>query len=1180
MHVESILQAIKETRVKLESGECQSPNSAELKDTVETLITWLEAYTVIKPAQFFDTVKSLWAALPTVASLNTPAQDTSAPNFLKHYFGVASAVPSNLQPYFLGAVGRPASSLVFFTNAYRYLNYLMDANTPELQEQVLDSGLLSHIKHMLLGLSHCFQLWHSPSCTELPCGGSGSAPSDLSSQLVTDDYFELTLQVLQLFRKILPRLISSAHAYQDPTLLASLINIVPHAAKAAMTVVSAKSGRIYMRVCGEILGVFSAWLKQAGFLESLFLPKVIELLADLPEKRFAAFYLLTFACQQLSVREPGGLEAIQAAILAENPFDVKSATSSEEKKEETKKDGPAESDESMDESAPFLLLMKKQGTTLGYVLNKLYDSHDLAFVTCGLSMLKSMANILPHTFAAQLAEELSNSIASYVSLASRANEPDFGTPTARNTTKWMAGLTKRLSVIRELIPTTAKYAILKSSLPDGVVTILKSMSGEASVPKGLGSDELERQIVECIQLMCTAQDDILIGRGELQYAVYELLPSVALQQKMLSCLSQHSTIDPPTFNALSNGTQKAPVLILDYLRMMLTFTGNVVGRSLMLFGEHFATMPTSPKMTVCFKELIDQCHELLKLSVPVEQLSPIISTVMDIALALSNSFDQSGLHPTRMDPAKIPSAIINGTTFMLMEGDTNGMGRLQEKLKEFLDLPEISTKWNVVENLLLRAGQKDAAPEPASEILKGRPLDAIYKSYQDKAEQTLQGKLYALLKSRGTKKAEALYEMKNACKRMRGLAHNSLVADVFAMAFFERFQDDWALERLLALDQLIVLQLSDVRASIGQVDPRIEHEVQTHSEPEQLQLEHANLFLSVQVMKRKQKEEIERRKKVRIRPVMAANKLASFSVGSSMSGPRKTPTPGPPSRNISTHVDDYENIQKGSKNPFPQPYMKEKKQPATPTSANVSGNSFMQPGTPTERGGNVEKEPMSAKTYMKASSSGMQPSGSSYPASMSSPVGPSGPQPMAPKPSPMGMYGTSAPEEGKDTKIQSLLDLLNCLSKTEQQQSSSRQYPQQSSRPYPMSMDPSRRPGPYSPSGAGQIPTEHMSPRNIQDLLARIAQGGTGLEPNPEMRHMAPRPMMQGMSPSPRGGHGMMSPTGGLQPLTEQEKEVFREVQSLKQLHPNDPRTQERIRKLLEQYPRVIPHLKNLVKKP
>eukprot|EP01022_Parablepharisma_sp_SALTPOND_P027713 TRINITY_DN674_c0_g1_i1.p1 TRINITY_DN674_c0_g1~~TRINITY_DN674_c0_g1_i1.p1 ORF type:complete len:1180 (-),score=72.03 TRINITY_DN674_c0_g1_i1:7943-11482(-) len=1104
---------------------------------------------MIKPTELAEFVKTLWNNLPTASALNIAFHDTNAPNFLKQLFGAAYTLPQNLSPFFLGSSETRGAAVVFFKNAYRCLNNLLE-KSPNTLVRLLDAGLLSHVKHILLSLSSCFQQWMLPGMESL---------RDLSPALAFEDYFELLFQILKLFNKMLPKLIGSAKAYHDPTTVSSLFAIFPHAIDKVQENPTGAQNRLCVAVLKELFEIFASWFKQTNFLEEVFAPKIAELLADLPEKRPAAFYLLTFAAGVLSVKEQGGVKTLQNFMLTDNPFTIPKV---EEDKSDSasKKKELDEEDEA--ERVPFTaLLIKKHGSTLGYVLSMLYESHDAKFIGAGIFMLKFLANVLPCEFAERLVEELSNTFSPYISTSHRAGELEFtGTPSSHPSHKLFHGLSKRLLVFRELIPTLCKYAILKSTLPEGLIAMLRSLGNEVNPTKDAAGEEAERLLLENIRSLCTISQDVLCGRGDMQFAPYEVLPSAPQMQKIMGLLSQRAIIDPPTFTGLSNGVLRGPLMIVEYLKTIKVLVQCLVGRSVALFGDHYTVAPTTPKITVCFKELIDQCHELLKLGVPLSSLSPIISVVLDIVLGLTHTFDAEGLKSAPWEGGELPAVIINGA-ISVMAGDANGMPKVTEKLREFLNEPEIAEKWTKLESIFSLTTRKDLQP-PEIQIYKSRPLDQIYQSYFGNPETTFQGKLAALLKPKTVKRAEAIYFIKH--KGTSKPVRSTFLGDVIQISCFDKQSDDWIIERLFSLEDMVVLCFADATFMLGDTIVRIGPLVNQLSEPEYLQLEHANLLLSIQTMKRKQREEVEKRRKTRTKPALAAAaKLMPFSPATAL---QRKPTTQQPSRSISTHVDVFEGLDRGTKNPFPQLQKIPSGKPATPThivpTAAPTVSPFVQlpaqpmsqpPTTPTERPvitsamGGI-KSPTAHIGYMPPATATVPP-----------------PLPVEEKPA-------------VSSKYQDVINLLNCLSKAESRPPTA-YTPTRPAYPHP-SMEPMRRPVP-SPfvSAPGSLPTQPESAASFQELFARISQA----MPEPGIPPARPPVMMRGYTPtsqptiSPITSPMSMS---AVQQLTEEEKEVCREIQYLKQQRPNDPRIQERISKLLRQYPRVMPHVMALLKKP
>lgn len=1111
--------------------------------------------------------------LPSATALGIPLQDPSAASFLKHVFGVPSTF-LNQQPYFLGTSDDLESPMIFLKNAYRCLNINLDRDI-SLSARILDSGLLSHMRHLLLSLSQTLQLWILPSCTEAASGirNVSSCGGCLSSEVLAQDYFELILHILSLFRKILPRFILGAKSYKDPIMLGSLLNIIPYSAKSTLTCQDRSTANIYVQVTSEILRIFSTWFKQSGFVEDVFLPKVIEALGGLPEERFGGLYLLLASSLLLSLRENSANDALQKGLLSNKVTTekVQEVEEKEKKNEEmTNKKGGEKVEEVKEEDNNLMnILMKKHEDILGFILNKIYESQDAIFAATGIAMLKMFANTFPQSFAIRLAEELASSIKGNMSIPFRSSESDLsGTPTARVNNKWAGTLSKKLIVLRELIPTMCKYAILRSSLPEDLNGVLRGIGAEVIGIKSERSEDLECLLIQNLQLLCTIDEPLCLGRSALQYVPYELLPPVSQLQKILNCLSQHLILDPPTFNSLTNDGSKASLIILNYLKAVQTFAGNIIGRSIILFGDHYATLPQIAKPTICFKELIDQCNELLKLGAHLDYLSPIICEVLDITLTLTKQYDNNGIFPVgngSEDNSKVSHSIIKGIIGILI-GDINGIAKLQERFKPFYAGNEaVASKWRLIDKLIQRLSQKDNTQENPLEIHKPRSLEAIYNSYKDKAEKTLSGKIISHLKSIGIKKAEILYSIKqNEQRNTLPRKSYSLMADIVQLSNFEKHQSDWLVERLYILEENVVAYLADVKFSVGFLLPKIIEDFNKFSDPEQLQLEHANLFLSIQIMKRKQKEETERRKKGRLKPLAQVNKLAQFStVGAGLAA--RKPISSVPSRSISTHVDDYEKLDKSSHNPFPSQFNKGMKKPGTPppTIPTSSASAPTIINTPTERNDPLKNPNLSS----------IGPSVMPFIQNISSH-----------KPSP-------APIEGKpqepNKKIQDILELMSKIpKKVETPKQTSGHTPvnvPHISQPFNVPIIPSPSPFQVNAPPVSQ-PQEQLTQSNFQnlasmlhirpeDIMSILAKGGSIGEATPQEAKPLPniRPPVPISPAMPASPHGL--PT-----FTQQEMEAFREVQNLKQQYPNDPRAQERIRRLLEQYPNIVPSMKKLLK--
>lgn len=896
-----ILELLTNIRKKLEDDEFSLQITPELKGIVEELLTWLEAYNLTKPTELRELVKTLWSNLPTSSSFNIPFNEINPQTFTKQLFGSAYVLPPNLSPFFLGSFQTQGAAIVFFTNAYRCLNYLL-ASDPSILYRLFEAGLLSHLRQILLSLSNCLQQWTLPNL---------DPPENFTPKIVSHDYYMLLFQILKLSNKMMQRLILTNKTYDDPITLSSVLIIFSHIINESLEFPCS----LKKSILNEILGFVSSWAKQDL---NVLLITIAELLFDLPIKRITAIYLLMSITGIFSIKECESLKIIEKFLTAQNPLmNKETRVSIIESSELTKNEITTH-------------LIRTNGCLLNYMLNQLYESYDAEFVTVGVCMVKHIVNTLSHEFAKEFVIEFSTLLFTYGESALRIDELDLG-GTSSPDNKLIIGLCRRLFVLNELIPTMLKYALIRSELIDKAITMFRSIGIIRNNPS---VRVLERLFLQCLKNFCTLDSSLMDGRSDLKYAIHELLPTVPQMQKIISLLSQRAIIDPHTFTGLSNNSITEPLVVLEYLNVIKVFVSNPIGRSIALFGDYLPTYPSVPRINICFKELIDQCHELLKLNVPIANLVPIVEVVVNVALALTTTFDEYGI--VSGESKEIPGELVNAIACVLA-GDSNNVAKFAEKLNDFLLTKELADKW---EELVTLFSLKEFPPASTIEIYESRTLDEVYQSHNE--NKLSQPFFEELLKPKTVKKAEYVYLLKhNSVMRQ---PDSSLIGIAMKLSNYEKFQDDWLVEHLSLLESSVIAYFSNADFIVSEVYPRVKTILGTLSEPVKLEVEHENLLLSIQAVKRRQRIEVEKKRNARTKATPAASKINAINTALSLT--RKV-TSQQPSRNISTHVDVFEGLDKGTKNPFPQA-QKVTAKPSTPTHAMFPITSPMPIITPME----------------------------------------------------------------------------------------------------------------------------------------------------------------------------------------------------------------------------------------
>jgi hypothetical protein len=856
-------------RTKLEDDEFPFQMAIELKEIVEELLLWLEAYNVIKPTELRELVKNLWFNLPTSSSFNIVFNEVNPQTFTKQLFGAAYALPPSLPPFFLGSFQTHGPSIIFFTNAYRCLCNLIETN-PELLYRLFEADLLSHIRHVLLSVSNCLLQWALPNL---------DPPENFTPALVANDYYVLLFQILKLFNRMMRRVIETSKCYDDPITFSSVMVIFSHILNQSLD----SPSPLKKALLNEILGLMMSWFKQERFMTDL-LPRITEMLFDLPIKRVAAVYLLMFIIEAFSIREHQKLKDIEKYMFTLNPLKTpEEKTSIAENNQKSK-------DEIM------IHLIRSQGCLLNYILSQLFETFDAKFVSVGLCMLKHMVNTLSHEFAENLVREFLNLLFSYGEGALRIDELDLvSTLTSSPDNKLIIGLCRRLLILNELIPTMLRYALIRSDLIDKAITMFRSIRATHNNPL---VTLLQKLFLQTLKNFCTLDTFLKEGMKE-NDALSELSPSIPQMQKIMNLLSQCAVIDPYTFTCLSNNSISGPLSVLEYLNVIKEFVSNSVGRTMALFGDYRETHSSSPKITVCFKELIDQCYELYKLRVPVLTLVPVISAILDIALELTNA---------NLGFKVIQNQVVDAISCVLA-GDSNNLVKVVEKLNDFFVTEELKGKWAKL--MTIFDTRTDQIPSFPLELNKSKSIDQLYeKYYSDKLSSVL---FEDYFKPKTLKKAESIYLIKH--KSVVRKWDSSALGVALTLKYYEKLSDDWLVEHLDSLESLVIAYFANTQFIVADVRERIKSFLAILSEPVKLEVEHDNLLLSIQAVKRRQRIEVEKKRSTRIKATPSSLKINAFGVGVALG---KKGTSQQPSRTISMHVDEFERLDKGKRTPFPQ----------------------------------------------------------------------------------------------------------------------------------------------------------------------------------------------------------------------------------------------------------------------
>jgi len=1132
------------TREKTEAGEFPTSLAGGLKEKVETLLIWLEAYNLIKPEELGDLTKNLWSNLPTASALNISFSDPNAPNFLRQLFGAAHTLPQGMSPYFLGQSETRGSAIIFFKNAYRCLSHLLNTN-PSTFIRILDTGILSHIKHMLLAISYCFQQWELPS-------NKAEFSSEISPSLVFEDYYELLYQILKVFNKLLDRIIiANSKGYSDIDSVQSILMIIPHVIRKCQN----NKNMLINSVLTELFKSLSIWSKQDNFIIEQFIPKITELLVDLPEKRLAGLHLLAFLAGILNIRNQQNFNSVIFDMLINlNPLnsakksDFSDHSKKSENSEEIKKKEESDSDEISEKSPGFAeYLIKSKGTLLNFILEKIFDSSDLAFISTGITLLKFLINTMPQAFSEKLCVEFTNIFTQFINGGHRlsAGEMEFSsTPTSHKFDTNIIALCKRLLIFKELIPTMLKFVIIKQNTIENIISMLKYLwNTDNSANKSSLFENCEKLLIEILKSLISINPELLHKN---LITTNEILPNIAQLQRILGIFSQKAIIDPPTYLALSNKTYTKNSLILtEYLEAIHVFIRTNTGKLICLFSDYVLQYPTTPKPYICFKELIDQCVELRKMDVDPELLVKILNKIFDILAEFCET-----------DLNKIPDIILQGI-FSMFAGDLGSVPKLFERIKEFFVQSDLNQKIDFMQNLFTLIGKSKDANLPTNfPEFKIKPTEQIFNEFCKEGEnRTLQSKFLAMIKPKTLKRAEGVYFIKNSPEKTHDkpqYQENSLYASILKMACFEKLPDDWIVEKFNWLENSLVSYFADINFIIQPQENKTIDIFAILYKPELLQLEHANLPLSIQTMKRKQREEVEKKRKSRSKPIpqTATTKFVPFTPTSVPMPPRKpAPATQQPSRNISTHVDVFEGLDRTVKNPFPQLI-----RPASSTGKPGTPTNIMPERTVTAFNQSIEM----ARPIRPPMNAPIQPPISMSPMNYSMPGTPTA----IPPPPPVNIQQ----QEEKPVSSSKVADVMQLLNKLKGESKQSSQFAMQVLKPtipYPQpqpSYDPTKRP---------MVPGQYMqesSPANISQIY------------DPNLRQMQQKMYPQTQIPNISSPSNLMTIVP-MEQLSEEERNVFAQVRTLKIQRGNDPRTQEQIAKLLKSYPRVVPHLMALLKK-
>jgi len=716
------------------------------------------------------------------------------------------------------------------------------------------------------------------------------------------------------------RLIETSKAYDDPITFSSLLMIFSHILNESLEIPSSLTKALLK----QMLGLIVSWSKQERFITEL-LPRITELLFDLPIRRIVALYLLMSIIGIFSIKEHQVLKDIEKFMFTQNPL-----KSREEKTSIT---------ENNQQSKIMTYLIRSKGSLLNYILTLLFETYDSKFVSVGVCMLKYMVNALSHEFAESVVRELSHLLFSHDEAALRIDELDLmSTPTSSPDNKIIIGVCRRLLIFNELIPTMLKYALIRSDLIDKTIAMFRSIRATQTNPL---VTLLEKLFLQCLKNFCTLNDCLVKGRSDMENVIYELLPSIPQMQKIMNLLSQRAIIDTHTFTSLANGSISGPLILLEYLNAIKAFVSNPIGCSIALFGDYVSTYPLSPRITICFKELIDQCHELFKINVPALILAPVISSILEIALVLTANYKEDSV---------ISNEVVNAISCVLAR-DSNNLVKVVEKLNDFLVTEELRSKWI---ELMIIFDCKGSIPCAPIELYKSRSLDKIYESlYSDKLFSAL---FEDYLKPKTLKQAESIYSIKH--KSVVRKWDSWVLGIALMFTYYEKLSDNWLIEHLDFLESSMISYFADSYFITANVRPRIMSFLAILSEPVKLEVEHDNLLLSIQTVKRRQRIEVEKKRSTRTKANPAALKINAFG-GATPLGRKAI---SQPSRSISTHVDVFEGLDKGKRTPFPQP-QKASAKPSTPTHTLIPPATITESRTIEHTAPPVEEKPAIPSKY-------------------------------------------------------------------------------------------------------------------------------------------------------------------------------------------------------------------------
>ena len=203
--------------------------------------------------------------------------------------------------------------------------------------------------------------------------------------------------------------------------------------------------------------------------------------------------------------------------------------------------------------------------------------------------------------------------------------------------QWCNKIGKWLYILEELLSTPCKYALVKSQISENLIDLLKILHSESIHQRTQKIDSLEMQLIKCLSALCSIPTFALVqaNTSENNSLLCELLPSIDHLQRIVYVISQHLRLDPPSFRLWSSAEPKYSDLIIShYLQFVELFSGNIVGCSILLFGNYYGTNPTAAKPLISFKELINQCNELVKKGAEKRTLKEVIDKIFTIALTI------------------------------------------------------------------------------------------------------------------------------------------------------------------------------------------------------------------------------------------------------------------------------------------------------------------------------------------------------------------------------------------------------------------------------------------------------------------------------------------------------------------------------------------------------------------